>query len=54
MVGNDNRDRVADAEARASMWLAAANRKRACGRDDEQEMRKSQFWLDRANRLRGW
>jgi len=45
--------RAIDAEARASRWLADGN-----VADDpairEECYRKSQFWLDRANLLRGY
>lgn len=46
-------ERVSDAEARASFWLAEANRRLEAGRDDSRELSKAQFWLDKANRLKG-
>lgn len=45
-----------DAEERASHWLAEANEARERGNKAKEEkcLAKGQFWLDRANKRRGW
>lgn len=50
----ENAKAISDAEAKAAQWLGAANMRRESGKDDSREIRKAQFWLDRANKLRGW
>lgn len=48
--------RILDAEERGSRHLADANEASEAGKKDKAERlyERSQFWLDRANRLRGW
>ena len=48
-------DSIADADARGSSWLAAANdaRERGLIKMAERCEAKCQFWLDRSNKLRG-
>jgi hypothetical protein len=50
---NDS-EKATQAEARAAYWLAEANRRQEAGKPWEREMRKSQHWLDKATKLRGW
>ncbi len=51
-------EQVADAEARSAGWLGIYNEynERGLGKTAAAQaaLRKSQFWLDRANKLRGW
>lgn len=51
-------EKIADAEAFASRYLADFNELDEAGKGNSkkaQELcRKGQFWLDRANKLRGW
>jgi hypothetical protein len=49
-------DKIADAEARGSKLLADANEAAERGQKAKAERLydKGQFWLDRANKLRGW
>lgn len=49
----ENASAATDAEARAGAWLGKANAQREAGRDDSISIRKAQYWLDRANWLRG-
>lgn len=44
------------AEERANKWLADANEAGERGQTAKEErcLAKSQYWLDRANKLRGW
>ena len=48
-------ERVADADARGSAWLAKANELAEAGKKKQAERcyEKGQFWLDRSNKLRG-
>lgn len=48
-------ERVLDAETKASKWLADGNQAQEAGRTvtAERYFQKAQFWLDRANLLRG-
>ena len=45
-----------DAEERGNMWLAAANEAEEKGnlKKAEKCLQKGQYWLDRANKARGW
>jgi hypothetical protein len=47
--------KAADAEAKASKWLADGNEHREAGRKDRAEKcyEKAQYWLDLANKFRG-
>lgn len=47
-------DRIADADARGSAWLAKANELAERGKQQQADRayQKGQFWLDRSNRLR--
>ncbi len=49
-------EKIADAEMRGSHWLAEGNAASERGNKAKAEKcySKSQFWLDRANKLRGW
>lgn len=49
-------DRILDAEIRAGKWLADGNEAFEAGNIARSEAcyDKSQYWLDRANKLRGW
>jgi hypothetical protein len=49
-------ERAIDAEERGSHWLAEANELAEAGKTAQAEKLydKSQYWLDRANKLRGW
>ena len=49
-------ERIAQAEAMAAKWLADANEyaEKGNSRKAEQCEARCQFWLDRANNLRGW
>lgn len=49
------RERIADADARGSAWLAKANDLAEDGKKAQAERcyEKGQFWLDRSNKLRG-
>lgn len=49
------RERIADADARGSNWLAKANDLSEAGKKKQAEecYEKGQFWLDRSNKLRG-
>ena len=49
-------EKIADAEDRGNRYLADANEAAEAGKKDEAEKfyAKGQFWLDRANKLRGW
>lgn len=48
-------ERIADADARGSAWLARANEMTESGKKQQAERcyTKGQFWLDRSNKLRG-
>ncbi len=48
-------DRVAEADARGSGWLARANELAEAGKKEQAERcyEKGQYWLDLSNRLRG-
>ena len=48
-------ERIADADARGSAWLAKANELREQGKKEQAERlyEKGQFWMDRSNKLRG-
>jgi hypothetical protein len=48
-------DRIADADARGSAWLARANELAEAGKKQQAQRGydKGQFWLDRSNKLRG-
>lgn len=48
-------ERIADADARGSSWLARANQLAEAGKKKQAERcyDKGQFWLDRSNKLRG-
>lgn len=48
-------ERIADADARGSSWLAMANKLAEAGKKKQAERcyEKGQFWLDRSNKLRG-
>jgi len=56
MASQTQQDKIADAEANGSRWLADANEASEAGKKDKAEKlyAKSQYWLDRANKLRGW
>lgn len=49
------RERIADADARGSSWLAKANELAEAGKKEQAQRcyDKGQFWLDRSNKLRG-
>jgi hypothetical protein len=49
------RERIADADARGSAWLAKANELAEAGKKEQAQRcyDKGQFWLDRSNKLRG-
>lgn len=49
-------ERIVEAEQAAAMWLADSNHAEENGQPKTAErcLAKSQFWLDRANKLRGW
>ncbi len=48
-------ERIADADARGSSWLAKANELAVVGKKVQAERcyDKGQFWLNRSNKLRG-
>lgn len=48
-------ERIADADARGSAWLARANELAEAGKKKQAEKcyDKGQFWMDRSNKLRG-
>lgn len=48
-------ERIADADARGSAWLAKGNELAEAGKKPQAQRcyDKGQFWLDRCNRLRG-
>jgi len=48
-------ERIADADARGSAWLAKGNDLAAAGKKElaERCYDKGQFWMDRSNKLRG-
>lgn len=48
-------DKIADADAKGSNWLAKGNEYAERGENEKAEecYRKGQFWLDRSNKLRG-
>lgn len=48
-------ERIADADARGSAWLAKGNELRERGKKAQAERcyERGQFWLDRSNKLRG-
>jgi hypothetical protein len=48
------RAKTVQAEARAAHWLAEANRLQEAGMDDSKAYKKAEFWLARANVLRGY
>lgn len=49
-------EKIADADERGSRYLADANEAAEEGKRERAERlyAKGQFWLDRANKLRGW
>lgn len=49
-------DRINNAEERGNRYLADANEAAERGKNAKAEKlyEKCQFWLDRANKLRGW
>ena len=49
-------ERALDAEVRSSQWLADGNEANEAGQHEKAERcyAKSQYWLDRANHLRGF
>jgi hypothetical protein len=49
-------EKIIDAEDRGSRWLADGNAASERGNQKKAEAcyAKAQFWLDRANKLRGW
>lgn len=49
-------DKINDYEARASRWLADGNEKEERGdkAGAEKCFERAQYWLDRANKARGW
>jgi len=49
-------ERIIDAEERGNRYLADANEAAELGKTNKAEKlyEKGQYWLDRANRLRGW
>lgn len=51
-----NREKIVKAEDLGSRYLADANEAAEIGKHAKAERlyEKSQFWLDRANKLRGW
>lgn len=48
-------ERIADADARGSAWLARGNELAEAGKKKQAERcyEKGEFWLDRSNKLRG-
>jgi len=40
------------ADTRAAHWLAEANARQERGLSDETQLRKCQYWMDRATKLR--
>jgi hypothetical protein len=54
----DNIDLACKAEANGSMWLARFNELDEAGKGGTKKaeycLDRSQYWLDRANELRGW
>lgn len=48
-------ERIADADARGSSWLAKANELADAGKKEQAQRcyDKGQFWLDRSNKLLG-
>lgn len=48
-------ERIADADARGSSWLARGNELAEAGKMEQAERcyEKGQFWMDRSNKLRG-
>ncbi len=55
MAKKSLQDRILDAEQRGSTWLADGNELAERGEHDKAERcyEKSQFWLDRYNKLKG-
>lgn len=49
-------EKIVDAEDRGSRYLGDANEasERGCKAKAEKLYDKGQYWLDRANKLRGW
>ncbi len=49
-------EKIIEAEDRGSRYLADANEASEAGKKNEAEKLydKGQYWLDRANKLRGW
>jgi hypothetical protein len=52
----DANEKAVEAEAKAGQWLGAFNELNEAGKAKQAEraLGKAQFWLDRANKLRGW
>lgn len=55
-MGTDMTDKAQEYEHKASKWLADANEAQEAGNKAEAEKfyEKAQYWLDRANKARGW
>lgn len=49
-------DKAQTYEIHASKWLADANEASECGKYEKAEKcwQKAQYWLDKANKARGW
>jgi len=49
-------EKIVDAEDKANKWLGNANEagERGDRAKEEKCLSKCQYWLDRANKLRGW
>lgn len=56
--GTEQNDLASTAEAWGSMWLARFNELNEAGKGDTKKaqhcLERSQYWLDKANELRGW
>ncbi len=55
-MSEQRRHDIVVAEDRASKWLGDANEAGERGQKAKEErcLAKAQYWLDRANKLRGW
>lgn len=51
-----NHEKIVEAEDRANKWLGNANEAQERGdkAKEEKYLKKCQYWLDRANKLKGW
>lgn len=53
-----NQEQAGKAEAMGSMWLARFNELNEAGKGESKQaehcLERSQYWLDKANELRGW